>query len=87
MAAATYDGTKMKLYSNGEMVAQRPKLGEVDVDSEVSAWIGANPGDAASRPVHGTIDEVAVFRRALSDSELRDLYSARVASVKVLRWD
>ena len=87
MAAATYDGTKMSLYKNGESVGQRPKVGDVNVDSGVAAWIGGNPDSETSRPFHGTIDEVAVFQRALSGSELRDLCNARMASVRVLSWE
>ena len=44
-AAATFDGLYMRLYLNGVLVGQQLKVGAVDVNPFVTAWIGENaPG-------------------------------------------
>ena len=53
----------------------------------MKTWIGGNPDGDTSRPFHGTIDEVAIFNRALSDSEIATLNKARQASVEVVKWE
>ena len=34
-------------------------------------WVGSNPPEATSKPFHGVIDEVKIYTRALSASELQ----------------
>ena len=90
MVAATYDGFWMRLYGNAEMVGSRAIMGEVDSldkGTAIDAWIGNNPNDDTSRPFHGVIDEVAIFKKRLTSTEIRALYDARIASVDVLSWD
>jgi hypothetical protein len=79
--AATWDGTMMRIYKDGAEVASQDKGGTVvAVDPTVSAAIGSQPSDAyASDPSHvvkffdGLIDEVRVYDRALSDTEVAAL--------------
>ncbi|MGB2823079.1 MAG: LamG-like jellyroll fold domain-containing protein [Phycisphaerae bacterium] len=88
-AAATYGGGYMRLYKDGEKVGQMAKTGNVDGDDEgleLDTWIGNNPGDFTSRPFHGLIDEVAIFKKRLTDDEIRALYEAWIASAKLLSW-
>jgi hypothetical protein len=76
--AATWDGSMMRIYKNGIEIASQEKGGTaVAVDPDVSAAIGSQPSDAfASDPSHvvkffdGLIDEVQIYERALSESEL-----------------
>jgi len=42
-AAAVYDGTKMRLYQDGELVGSRSKRGAMSTDPTVLAAIGNNP--------------------------------------------
>ncbi|MBW2509387.1 MAG: LamG domain-containing protein [Deltaproteobacteria bacterium] len=68
-AAATYDGSTMKLFQDGVLVGSLPKAGLIDRDLLVPVWIGANPG-APGQVFDGRIDEVQVFNRALSPTEI-----------------
>lgn len=86
-AAATYDGSKMKLYQGGVFVGQRNKSGGIDTDPSVAAWIGGNPDDPGAKPWDGQIDEVAVFERALEPEEIESLFKARLPDVEFLSWN
>jgi hypothetical protein len=41
---ATYEGTSMRLYLDGQQVDSEPKTGAVVTNAGKSAWIGSNPG-------------------------------------------
>jgi hypothetical protein len=66
--AATYDGTTMKLYVNGILVASQPQSGPI-VTSGNPLQIG---GDSFyGQYFIGAIDEVRIYDRALSASEVQ----------------
>jgi hypothetical protein len=73
--ALTYDGTMQRLYVNGSVVATHPAQGRIQTPGN-PLWIGGN------RPYgehfDGLIDEVRVYDRALSPSELRNDMAAPV---------
>ncbi|MEE9141820.1 MAG: LamG-like jellyroll fold domain-containing protein, partial [Gammaproteobacteria bacterium] len=76
-AVATYDGTMMRLYLNGLPVGVQLQPGTIDTNPAASVAIGAHPsliGPAAH--LDGVIDEVAVFDRALSPTEVQVLHQA-----------
>ena len=87
MATATYDGLWLKLYKNAEQVGLGLTIGSIHQDDHVKAWIGGNPDGESSRPFHGSIDEVAIFHRALSSSEIEELHRARLGKVEVVKWE
>ncbi len=63
--ALTFDGTKLKLYVNGELVATKP------VEKTNSAALGAlEIGCSASQHFKGRIDEVRIYNRALEAGEV-----------------
>jgi PKD repeat protein len=65
--AGTYDGTMMRFYVNGLLVASRPQSGAIQTSSGVLS-IG---GDSSSGQFwNGLIDEVRVYNRALSQAEI-----------------
>ena len=68
---ATYDGILMRIYRDGYEVGRIDKKGEIPFE-KVSVWIGANPKDAYGA-FDGVIDEVSVFNRTLSYSEINYL--------------
>jgi hypothetical protein len=73
LAAFTYDGQVGKLYLNGELVATR-NFSETTVDT----WNGPiriGCTDDPGRCFNGIIDEVRIYNRALSESEIQELYS------------
>lgn len=73
----TYDGAALRLYVDGSQVSNRATTGTVLRTSD-PLWIGGN------RPYgeyfHGVIDEVRLYARALSTSEVRADMSTPIAS-------
>jgi hypothetical protein len=74
--AAVYNGSTMTLYKDGVQVGQMAKSGNISMDSSVPVWIGSNPPNGDSRPFRGTIDDVQVYSRALSQEEIQSLQAA-----------
>jgi hypothetical protein len=72
--AAVYDGSTMKIYINGQLIANAAQAGTRETSTTAEVWMGDNP-NADSRPFDGIIDEVAVFSRALTQEEIDDLYN------------
>jgi hypothetical protein len=73
--AATYDGTAMRLYLNGVEVGMVDKSGALDVNSAVPVNIGRNPD--GSNHMHGSLDDVRIYNRALTASEIGMVMSAQ----------
>jgi hypothetical protein len=77
----------MKLYVNGVLANSREQDGTVSVAPTIPMWIGQNQKGVGEKPFHGSIDEVAIFSRRLTASEITALYEARLAELKVLSWN
>jgi hypothetical protein len=75
LMTATANGTDMNLYVDGSLVNSTAYSGEVPVNS-LPVWIGRNynPADTTGY-FNGTIDEVIIFNRSLSASEVATLYA------------
>ena len=69
--AAVYDGSAMILYQDGVEVGRRAKTGALATSATTRAAIGRNPQPYA--PFDGTIDDVRVYQRALSASDVQAL--------------
>jgi hypothetical protein len=72
--AGTFDGNNLKLYINGLLVATRPFVGGI-IPSGFNPVIGrlSDTGQPSpSRYWNGRIDEIRVFHRALSQTEIAD---------------
>ena len=72
--AAVYDGTKMKLFINGQESGRVNKTGTLSVDPAVNVRIGDNP-TSGNRNFKGALDDLRVYNHALSTNDLRELYS------------
>jgi hypothetical protein len=72
-AVATYDGSDMRIYLNGQEIARTDRTGGISTSS-ANVWIGDNPGPDRKQ-FDGIIDEVAIYNRALSDTEILSLYN------------
>ena len=86
--AATYDGSSMRIYLDGTLMGSVKKSGFISTNSSVAVRMGDNP--KGGRAFDGTIDDVRVYSRALSASELANLditpqLSADAGSDKLLR--
>jgi Concanavalin A-like lectin/glucanases superfamily len=67
---ATYDGSTLRLYVNGQQAATTAVTGAADVNRfpiEIGSWVGGSIWN-------GTIDEVAVYRQPLTESEVARRY-------------
>lgn len=74
--AATVNGGTVSLYVNGELKAQTVNTNANDIRMATykhPVWIGVNPTDSlgSGRFLHAGIKEVKVWRKALSQGELR----------------
>lgn len=82
--AATLDGASgvMRLYVDGAIGAQttttvRP-IGDLDPNFQPSVAIGNASGTSYNFPFNGLIDEMSVYSRALSQSEVQGIFTAGV---------
>jgi len=72
---ATYDGTTMKLYVNGQLDNSKDHAyGGVIKTTGNPRYIGKRPSDTETQWL-GLIDEVRIYNRALSAEEISDLYN------------
>lgn len=81
--AATYDGNDMRLYKDGQEVASTAKTGIVDTDPGVAVAVGNQPSGAGSLPFDGMIDDVRLYRRALSSAEIAALIAMQTNAAPV----
>ncbi len=89
-AAATYDGTSMRLYLNGTLDNEIAVSQPVDASSNAYASIGSalNSTGLPSGFFNGVIDEVRIWNRALSQAEIRTNLTQKISSGLnlVSRW-
>ncbi|MCH7558900.1 MAG: hypothetical protein IIB56_15815 [Planctomycetes bacterium] len=68
--AATYDGSSLKVYYNGVVVAETAASGKMDI-SDGPLFIGNKHSTApAGDEFNGIIDDVRIYNRALSQGEI-----------------
>lgn len=85
--AGTYDGAQMKLYINGVPEKELLTDGNAAFDGKWSGDIGT-PADAlqlkfASETLIGGMDEIILFSRALTDSEIKELMVGALTTAAV----
>lgn len=74
--AMTYDGSRMKAYVNGVNEVDVAQTGSINYDTS-NIIIGAMAYSPAGYYFNGIIDEVKIYNRALSLSEIQNLYNAK----------
>ena len=70
--AASYDGSMMKLYLNGELKKSRAASGMIQTSTtpvNIGRYVDGNGY------LNGIMDEVAIWNRSLSDTEILDIYN------------
>jgi hypothetical protein len=72
--AGTYDGATLRLYENGVQASSQPATGQI-LQSTYPLNIGRDPVET-NRLFNGFIDEVSLYNRALSASEIAAIYQA-----------
>ena len=77
--AATYDGSTLSIYFNGNVEASTPFSGIIfpgTFDLGIGAALGGGGTNQGAAVFNGLIDEPAVFNRALSAGEIQAIYNA-----------
>ena len=72
-AAGTYDGTVVILYGDGQLLAETPATGPVDMSGNYI--IGFDNSVQQNRYFDGIIDEVRIYNYALSETEVLELFA------------
>jgi hypothetical protein len=71
--AGTYDGQSMRIYTNGIIAGQTNVSGSIATNNEALA-IGENLDDSSDF-FDGAIDNIRIYNRALSSSEVQQIYA------------
>ncbi len=69
----TYDGSEMKIYTNGAFSDSKPKTGRLLNLSNLDLNIGAN--SLKTEFFNGAIDELNIYDRVLNASEIQTIYN------------
>ena len=72
LVTGSYDGSSLKLYIDGQLESEKEATGLVWRNAG-NVEIAANEG-ISGRHFEGWIDEVGIFRRALSSDEVKEIY-------------
>jgi len=76
--AGVYDGASVKVYVNGVLVASQALSGNI-LHDDFNVAIGNDNGGSRNYGMNGLIDEVEIFNRALSASEVQSIAQAGAA--------
>ncbi len=68
---AVYDGTQMRVYTNGSLMGAVPKSGSIGYHPQAPASLGAT--STGTEPFSGWIDDVRVYDFALSDLDIMNI--------------
>ena len=69
--AGSYDGETMKIYVDGKVIGEEKRKFNLAGDNDADVRIGCVKDRAHASFVNGSIDEAAVWQRALSDDEIK----------------
>ena len=85
--AGTYDGSFVKIYVDGVLENSVSASGSIVYAGTLNLWLGASQQPSQFRRFKGLIDEVQIYNRALSASEIQQLYQGQgTCSTKVVTF-
>lgn len=67
---ATYDGQKIVVYRNGVNVGEQAAQGDIKYNESVRGDLGIGNQSARNRAYHGILDDVRLYNRALTATEV-----------------
>lgn len=79
--AGSYDGQTMKIYLDGKVIDEEKKEFNFVGDNDADVRIGCSKNKPQYSFVNGSIDEAAVWRRALSDNEIKQAMAGNFLAV------
>lgn len=82
LCVGTYDGIEVKLYVNGELADSLSATG--NITSNTSPLLMGTRTQLVADTLHGTLDEVRIYDRALTESEIRLLWKLGPPPVPIL---
>ena len=80
----TYDGTTMKVYVDGEVAAEQDQVFDFKGTNDQDLRIGCSKDRARYTFENGSIDDAAVWRRALSQDEIQAIMNTGITAVSPL---
>lgn len=69
----TWDGSEIKLYQDGALIDTKPASGTLN-DANDPLGLGRHAENTDNRYFDGSLDEVRIYKRALTSSEVKRLY-------------
>ena len=79
--AGSYDGQTMKIYLDGKVIGKEKKEFNFVGDNDADVRIGCSKNKPQYSFVNGSIDEAAVWQRALSDEEIKQAMTGNFLAV------
>lgn len=76
--AGVFDGSELRLYHDGVEIASNNATGTLAQEPGIAVALGNQPPGAGARPFDGLLDEVRIYDRALSESEILGLAECTV---------
>ena len=80
----TYDGTTMKIYVDGEVAAEQEQVFDFKGTNDQDLRIGCSKDRPQYTFENGSIDDAAVWRRALSQDEIKAIMNTGITAVSPL---
>ena len=80
----TYDGSTMKVYVDGEVAAEKDEKFDFKGTNDQDLRIGCSKDRGRYTFENGSIDEAAVWRRALSEAEIQEIANEGFLAVSPL---
>ncbi len=77
----SYDGETMKIYVDGKVIAKEKKKFDFFGDNEADVRIGCAKAVPHLTFMNGSIDEAAIWQRALSDEEIKQAMTGNFLAV------
>jgi len=72
-AAATWDGSTMRIYKDGVLVGSQSQSGTLNTDPSAGVALGNEPPGISDKPFDGLLDDVRIYSRALDATEIASL--------------